>query len=208
VIHNLGGSLRQAFLTVLQTSRVKNKPAQAEAWAKFPRPFGPALLPKALRAGATSASCFRRISSSFTIRAAADKPGQVLFAFPESNVDAHRPGPGRTLRHWVDIYLYGVYVLRMKAEIRGKVLGRVKRITGQVAGIQRMIEEDRYCVDILNQISAVRSALDALGVELLTNHLETCVVGKPDGNAHPKAKPMKPEALLAEVQHVLSRFLR
>jgi hypothetical protein len=38
--------------------------------------------------------------------------------------------------------------------------------------------------------------------------LETCVVGKPDGNAHPKAKPMKPEALLAEVQHVLSRFLR
>jgi CsoR family transcriptional regulator, copper-sensing transcriptional repressor len=117
-------------------------------------------------------------------------------------------GHGRTLRHWVDIYLYGVYVLRMKAEIRGKVLGRVKRITGQVAGIQRMIEEDRYCVDILNQISAVRSALDALGVELLTNHLETCVLGKPDGNAHPKAKPMKPEALLAEVQHVLSRFLR
>ena len=96
----------------------------------------------------------------------------------------------------------------MKAEIRDKVLGRVKRITGQVAGIQRMIEEDRYCVDILNQISAVRSALDALGVELLTNHLETCVLGKPDGNAHPKAKPMKPEALLAEVQHVLSQFLR
>jgi DNA-binding FrmR family transcriptional regulator len=95
----------------------------------------------------------------------------------------------------------------MKAEIRGKVLGRVKRITGQVAGIQRMIEEDRYCVDILNQISAVRSALDALGVELLTSHLETCVLGKPDGNTHPKAKPMKPEALLAEVQHVLSRFL-
>ena len=116
-------------------------------------------------------------------------------------------GPG-TSHHRFDIYPYWVYVLKMKAEIRGKVLGRVKRITGQVAGIQRMIEEDRYCVDILNQISAVRSALDALGVELLTNHLETCVLGKTDGNAHPKAKPMKPEALLAEVQHVLSRFLR
>jgi DNA-binding FrmR family transcriptional regulator len=46
---------------------------------------------------------------------------------------------------------------------RKKILGRAKRIAGQVAGVQRMIEQDRYCVDILNQISAVRSALDALG---------------------------------------------
>ena len=51
---------------------------------------------------------------------------------------------------------------RMKSELRPKAQGRIKRIAGQVAGIQRMIEEDRYCVDILNQISAVRSALDAL----------------------------------------------
>jgi len=71
-----------------------------------------------------------------------------------------------------------------------------------------MMEEDRYCVDILNQISAVRSALDALGVELLTSHLESCVVGGHKGSAHPKAQPMKSEELLAEVQHVLSRFLR
>jgi DNA-binding FrmR family transcriptional regulator len=96
----------------------------------------------------------------------------------------------------------------MKDETRGKVLGRVKRIAGQVAGIQRMIEEDRYCVDILNQISAVRSALDALGLELLTSHLETCVIGQAKDHAHSKAQPMKAEALLAEVQHVLSRFLR
>ncbi|MGH8164547.1 MAG: metal-sensitive transcriptional regulator, partial [Rhodanobacteraceae bacterium] len=46
-----------------------------------------------------------------------------------------------------------------------KLKVRIKRIAGQVAGVQRMIEEDRYCVDILNQISAVRSALDALGLE-------------------------------------------
>ena len=96
----------------------------------------------------------------------------------------------------------------MKNEIRDKLLGRVKRIHGQVAGIQRMMEEDRYCVDILNQISAVRSALDALGVELLTSHLESCVVGGHKGSIHPKAQPMKSEELLAEVQHVLSRFLR
>jgi len=94
----------------------------------------------------------------------------------------------------------------VKNEIRGKLLGRVKRIHGQVAGIQRMIEEDRYCVDILNQISAVRSALDSLGVELLTSHLQTCVIGQ-DGK-HPKAKPMQPSELVNELHHVLSRFLK
>jgi len=71
-----------------------------------------------------------------------------------------------------------------------------------------MIEEDRYCVDILNQISALRSALDALGVELLASHLETCVLGSDKGSGHPTAKAMKPEALLAEVHHVVCRFLR
>jgi DNA-binding FrmR family transcriptional regulator len=95
----------------------------------------------------------------------------------------------------------------MKREIRDKVLSRVKRVAGQIGGVQRMIEQDRYCVDVLIQISAVRSALDALGVELLTSHLETCVVGRNQGDAHPKAQPMKAEALVAEVRRVLSRFL-
>ena len=94
----------------------------------------------------------------------------------------------------------------MKREIQEKVLGRVKRIAGQIAGVQRMIEQERYCVDVLHQISAIRSALDALGVELLTNHLETCVLGSDEG--HPRAKAMKPEALVAEARNVISRFLR
>jgi DNA-binding FrmR family transcriptional regulator len=89
---------------------------------------------------------------------------------------------------------------------RESIRRRVNRIAGQVAGIQRMIEEDRYCVDVLNQISAVRSALDSLGVELLTSHLETCVIGQ-DGK-HPKAKPMQPSELVNELHHVLSRFLK
>ena len=69
-----------------------------------------------------------------------------------------------------------------------------------------MIEEDRYCVDVLNQISAVRSALDSLGVELLTSHLETCVINQNAKN--PKAKPMQPSELVNELHHVLSRFLK
>jgi len=96
----------------------------------------------------------------------------------------------------------------MNEETREKILGRVRRIAGQVAGVQRMIEQDRYCVDILNQISAARSALDALGVELLTGHLETCVLGSDKEGRHATAKAMKPKALVAEVRAVLSRFLR
>jgi DNA-binding FrmR family transcriptional regulator len=93
-------------------------------------------------------------------------------------------------------------------EAAKKIKSRVNRIAGQVAGIQRMVDEDRYCVDVLNQIAAVRSALDALGIELLTNHIECCLMGHGTGSEHAKAKPMKKEDLVAEVQTVLSRFLK
>lgn len=85
---------------------------------------------------------------------------------------------------------------------------RVNRIAGQVAGIKRMIEDDRYCIDILNQIAAVRSAFDALGVELLTNHLESCVIGHGSGSEHAQARPMSRDELLAELRTALSRFLK
>src|SRR5262245_21466221 len=94
----------------------------------------------------------------------------------------------------------------MGADSSGKVRQRVNRIAGQVAGIQRMVEEGRYCVDVLNQIAAVRSALDALGIELLTRHLESCVLG--GGGGHAQARAMSQEELLAEVRTVLSRFLK
>jgi len=96
----------------------------------------------------------------------------------------------------------------MNAEERKKVKARVNRIAGQVSGIQRMIDEDRYCVDILNQISAVRSALDALGVEMLSQHIEGCVIGHGTGTEHHCAKPLDKEQLLEEVRLSLSRFLK
>jgi DNA-binding FrmR family transcriptional regulator len=52
---------------------------------------------------------------------------------------------------------------------------RLSRIEGQVRGIGKMIEEDRYCIDILTQVSAVQSALDALAMQLLEHHLHGCV---------------------------------
>ena len=77
-----------------------------------------------------------------------------------------------------------------------KLKQRLNRIAGQVTGIQRMVEEERYCVDILTQIAAVRSALDQVGVELLTNHVESCVMG--GEGQHECARPMTQEQLLEE----------
>ena len=60
-------------------------------------------------------------------------------------------------------------------ESRGKALGRLRRIEGQVQGLQRMIDNDAYCVDILLQISAVQGALEQVQKLLLGRHIESCV---------------------------------
>lgn len=60
-------------------------------------------------------------------------------------------------------------------ETRTKTLGRLRRIEGQVQGLQRMIEADQYCVDILLQISAVQGALEQVQKLLLGRHIESCV---------------------------------
>jgi len=56
-----------------------------------------------------------------------------------------------------------------------KLLSRLKRVEGQVRGVANMIEEDRYCIDILTQITAMRSALDAVALGLLEDHTKHCV---------------------------------
>jgi DNA-binding FrmR family transcriptional regulator len=55
------------------------------------------------------------------------------------------------------------------------LMNRLKRIEGQVRGIQRMLEEDAYCTDILIQVSAVNAALNSFNKKLLANHIQTCV---------------------------------
>ncbi|TDM40597.1 transcriptional regulator [Macrococcoides goetzii] len=60
-------------------------------------------------------------------------------------------------------------------EEKEKMLKRLKRIEGQVRGIQKMIEEDRYCVDILIQISAIESALKQVGFSVTERHMNHCV---------------------------------
>lgn len=82
----------------------------------------------------------------------------------------------------------------------------MRRIAGQVAGLQKMLDEERYCLDILTQLAAVRSALEAVGVELLADHMEHCVSGC--ATAHPDARKRSHEQLIKEMRLTLSRFLR
>ncbi len=96
----------------------------------------------------------------------------------------------------------------MTDKSRRDIKARASRLSGQVAGIGRMIDDDRYCVDILHQIAAARSALDALGLKLLTEHLESCVLGHGTPTAHADTAAMSREQLLEEVRTVLAGFLK
>ena len=91
----------------------------------------------------------------------------------------------------------------MEEESRTKVLARLKKVAGQVAGIQRMVEEDRYCVDVIHQIAAVEGALDKVGRMMLASHIETCVEG-----AIASGKPADRKKKLDELMDVFSRFGR
>ena len=62
-------------------------------------------------------------------------------------------------------------------EVKTRNLTRLRRIEGQIRGLQKMVDEDRYCADILTQISSVQEALRGVGRELMRNHLKHCATG-------------------------------
>lgn len=77
---------------------------------------------------------------------------------------------------------------------------RLNRIEGQVRGIGRMIDDDRYCIDVLTQVGAVQSALDALALQLLERHLHGCV--------QDAVRSGKGESAIEEALGVIRRFAR
>ena len=79
---------------------------------------------------------------------------------------------------------------------------RLARIEGQVRGIARMVEEDRYCIDVLTQINAVRAALDKVALGLLDGHARHCLMGHGGGPTDPDAQV---EELMGAVGRMLSR---
>lgn len=89
----------------------------------------------------------------------------------------------------------------MDAETKAKALGRLRRIEGQVQGIQRMVEEDKYCVDILLQLAAVQGAVDQVQKLILGQHIESCVADAiRSGSARDRQKKVE------ELLDVFSRF--
>jgi CsoR family transcriptional regulator, copper-sensing transcriptional repressor len=63
-----------------------------------------------------------------------------------------------------------------------ELINRLKRIAGQVGGVERMVKEERYCIDILTQVAAVQAALDRVSLALLDDHARHCVVGATEAN--------------------------
>ena len=77
---------------------------------------------------------------------------------------------------------------------------RLHRIEGQIRGIEKMVDDDRYCIDILTQIAAVQAALDKVGLGLLDEHTRHCVMGATDAD-----RPAKTDELLASVARLMRR---
>ena len=82
-----------------------------------------------------------------------------------------------------------------------KVKNRLRRIAGQIGGIERMVDEERYCIDILTQISAIQAALDKVGLRLLEQHAAHCVIGPED----PAVRAEKTGEMMAAVGRLMGR---
>jgi DNA-binding FrmR family transcriptional regulator len=90
----------------------------------------------------------------------------------------------------------------MQADTRA-ILNRLRRIEGQVRGVQRMVEEDAYCIDILTQVAAVQTALENVAVEVLDGHVRHCVA-----DAVAAGENGDGEAKLDELMAAVRRFTK
>jgi DNA-binding FrmR family transcriptional regulator len=79
------------------------------------------------------------------------------------------------------------------------LLKRVRRIEGQVRGVEGMVEADRYCIDVVTQITAIQAALDKVALELLEDHAKVCVIGAEAGEQDERT---------AELMDAVRRFMR
>ena len=83
---------------------------------------------------------------------------------------------------------------------KDQLQARLRRIEGHVRGVQGMVEDDRYCIDVLTQISAVQAALDKVALGLLDEHARHCVVGANDGSQSERT-----DELMAAVGRLMRR---
>lgn len=86
---------------------------------------------------------------------------------------------------------------------KAKILARLRRIEGQVRGLQRMVEEESYCIDVLTQVSAVTSALQSVAVKMLDEHLRHCVAG-----AVTSGDDTETDRILSEANRAIERLVK
>jgi CsoR family transcriptional regulator, copper-sensing transcriptional repressor len=82
-----------------------------------------------------------------------------------------------------------------------RLQSRLSRIEGQVRGVQRMVDEDRYCVDVLTQISAIRAALDRVALSLIDDHARNCM----SGSTHAGERDDQVDELMGALDRLLTR---
>jgi DNA-binding FrmR family transcriptional regulator len=97
----------------------------------------------------------------------------------------------------------GTHATAVDPEIKHAALTRLRRIEGQVRGLQKMVDEERYCADVLMQVSSVQEALRGVGRSLLHNHLKHCAT-----QAIRSGDPRQAEAMYEELMELMSRSLR
>jgi DNA-binding FrmR family transcriptional regulator len=90
------------------------------------------------------------------------------------------------------------------AHDKAKIMARLRRMEGQVRGVQRMVEEDQYCLDVLTQLSAIIAAARQTGLLVLEDHVRGCVLGASQYSDH----AMDQEELLTELMGAIDRFGR
>jgi CsoR family transcriptional regulator, copper-sensing transcriptional repressor len=90
-------------------------------------------------------------------------------------------------------------VTRGYTATKDQLITRLRRVEGQVRGVERMVEEDRYCIDVLTQIGAIQAALDKVALGLLDDHARHCVIGGEDA---------KKEERTTELMAAVGRLMR
>lgn len=94
----------------------------------------------------------------------------------------------------------GTHAVAVDPEVKRAVLTRLRRIEGQVRGLQKMVEEERYCADVLMQISSVQEALRGVSRAMLHNHLKHCATA-----AIRSSDPLRAEAMYEELMELVFR---
>jgi CsoR family transcriptional regulator, copper-sensing transcriptional repressor len=97
----------------------------------------------------------------------------------------------------------GTHAVAVDPEIKRSVLTRLRRIEGQTRGLQKMVEEERYCADVLTQVSSVQEALRGVGRAMLHNHLRHCAT-----DAIRSGDETRAEAMYDEIMELVYRSVR